>query len=268
MYQERIAAVATTDATLVAEVEILQVEIPPFTALGTAAMPDATDTPWPDTGSFTTPSGRTIRLDPADPLRGLEARQSGHHDRLLAVDLGADATAIPVVDRWRRGRDLTVVVEPDDRRLLRATITWRCGDAPVGIDAWEAVVSAQTSLLDSDATLAVVSECGAAEVHVGGEAGWATTTGGRLPAGATALLARRPSTSVLVAVHPADLRHVDVEIRDSVARIRCLLFASAIEKGVLLRGRVLAAVGPRSGDASWASQMLAAFAATPPPLST
>jgi len=231
-------------------------------------MPDATDTPWPDTGSFTTPAGRTIRLDPAAPLRGLEAFHSGHHDRLLAVDLGVHATAVPVVDRWRRGRDLTVVVEPDDRRLLRATITWRCGAEARGIDAWEAVVSAQTSLLDSDATLAVVSECGAAEVQVGGEAGWTRTAGGRLPGGATAMLARRPTTTVLVAVHPADLRHVDVEIRDSVAHIRCLLFASAIEKGVLLRGRVLAAVGPRSGDEAWASQLLAAFAASPPPLST
>lgn len=75
------------------------------------------------------------------------------------------------------------------------------------------------------------------------------------------MLARRPATSVLVAVHPADLRHVDVAIHDSVARVRCLLFASAIEKGVLLRGRVRAAVGPRSGDEAWASQMLAAFAA-------
>ena len=257
------AAVATADATLGRPVEN-----PPLIALGTAAMPDAIDTPWPDTGSFTTPSGRTIRIDPADPLRGIDARESGQHDRLLAVDLGANGTAIPVVDHWRRGPDFTVVVEPADRRLLRATIMWRCGAAALGIDAWEAVVSAQTSLLDSDATLAVVSECGAAEVHVGGEAGWTKASGGRLHAGATAMLARRATTSVLVAVHPADLRHVEVEIRDSVARMRCLLFASAIEKGVLLRGRVLAAVGPRTGDEAWASPMLAAFAATPAPLST
>lgn len=84
----------------------------------------------------------------------------------------------------------------------------------------------------------------------------------------TAALVRRPTTSMLVAVHPADLRQVDVAIRDSVARIRCILFASAIEKGVLLRGRVLAAVGPRILDEAWAGRLLAAFAASPPPLTT
>lgn len=232
-------------------------------------MPDATATPWPETGWYTTPAGHRVRLDPAHPLNGLDAEHAGHHDRLLAVDLGMDVPSAAVVDRWCRGRDLTVVVEPDDARLLRATVMWRCGNEPDGIDSWEAVVSAQTSLLDSDATLSVVSECAAAaEVMVGGGAGWTRTTGGALPASATAVLVRRPATSVLVAVHPADARHVDVAVRDSVARIGCVLFAAAIEKGVLLRGRVLAAVGPRRGDEGWAARLLSAFAAAPPPLTT
>lgn len=231
-------------------------------------MSDTPLTPWPDSGWFSTPAGRSARLEPAAPLLGLDVSHSGHRDRLLAVDLGATVASAPVVDRWCRGRDLTVVAEPDDRRLLRATVTWRYRPDRGGIDAWESVVSAQTSLLDSDATLSVVSECDAAEVVVGGADGWTRTSGGSLPATVTAALVRRPTTSVLVAVHPADLRTIDVAIRDSVARIACVLFASAIEKGVLLRSRVLAAVGPRTGDDTWAATLLAAFAASPPPLTT
>lgn len=231
-------------------------------------MPHATATPWPDSGWFSTPCGRSVRLDPDAPLQGLDVTHSGDRDRLLALDLGAAASVAPVVERWRRGSDLAVVVEPDDARLLRATMMWRYRPEAGGIDAWEAVISAQTSLLASDATVAVVSECAAADVVVSGADGWTRTAGGRLPAMSTAALVRRPTTSMLVAVHPADLRQVDVAIRDSVARIRCILFASAIEKGVLLRGRVLAAVGPRILDEAWAGRLLAAFAASPPPLTT
>lgn len=231
-------------------------------------MSNAPATPWPDSGWFSTPSGRSVRLDPAAPLQGLDVRHAGHHDRLLALDLGTTAVVPPVLDRWRRGRDVTVVVEPNDARLLRATVTWRYLPEAGDIDAWEAVVSAQTSLLASDATVAVVSECAAADVLVAGSPGWTRSAGGTLPATVTAALVRRPATSVLVAVHPADLRQVDLAISDAVARIGCTLFAAAIEKGVLLRGRVLAAVGPRSLDEEWAARLLAAFAASPPPLNT
>jgi hypothetical protein len=232
-------------------------------------MPDTIDTPWPETGSFRTPGGRTARLDPAQPLRGIGVEVAGHQDLLLGLDLATGATPPPLVDRWCRGRDLTIVAEPADDRALRAAVTWRFHDDDAGVDAWEAVVSAQTSLLDSDATLAVVSQVDAADVVAGaGAGGWRRVTGGPLPDGTTAVIARRPATSVLVAVHPADVRRIDVSTRDSAARIECRLFASAIEKGVLLRGRVLAAVGPREHDDAWAARLLAAFAASPPPLTT
>ena len=231
-------------------------------------MPDTIDTPWPDAGWFRTPNGRTARLDPALPLHGIGVEVAGLHDRLLGIDLAAGATP-PVVDRWCRGRDLTLVTEPADGRSLRATVTWRFLEQPPGIDAWEAVVSAQTSLLDSDATLSVLSDVDAGEVVAGsGRGDWRRATGGALPEGATAVIARRPATSVLIAVHPADLRRIDVALRDSVAHVECRLFASAIEKGVLLRSRVLAAIGPREHDDAWAARLLDAFVASPPPLAT
>lgn len=231
-------------------------------------MPDTTDFPWPESGFFRTPGGRVARLDPADPLQGIGVEVAGHRDLLLGIDLAAAAPP-PIVDRWCRGRDLTLVTEPADGRSLRATVTWRFLDDSSGIDAWEAVVSAQTSLLDSDATLSVTSRVHAAEVVVGdGRGDWRRVTGGRLPEGATAAIARRPQTSALIAVHPADLRRIDVTADGAAARIECRLFASAIEKGVLLRSRVLAAVGPRDHDEDWAARLLHAFAASPPPLAT
>ncbi|MFM7184923.1 MAG: hypothetical protein ACKO4Z_09160 [Planctomycetota bacterium] len=232
-------------------------------------MPDPTTSPSPFAGWGRVPDGRAARIDATAPLRGIQLDGPGGRDRLLALDLGERGSA-PVVDHWVRGPDLTVVCEPRDGRLLRATVMWRRSTPTGGIDAWEAIVSAQTALLDCDATLSVVSDVEVGELLVADAAfSWTYSAGGRpLPAGVTATLARRPATSVLVAVHPVDLRRIDAEIRDSVARIECRLFASAVEKGVLLRSRVLAAIGPRSGDEAWAAALLAAFAESPAPLTT
>lgn len=230
-------------------------------------MPDLRDTPWPAEGWFRTRSGRSVRTDPAAPLRGVEVESPSHRDLLLGVDLAARSP--PITDRWVRGRDMTVVCEPVDARHLKATVTWRQVAESAGVDAWEVIVSAQTSLLDSDATLSVVSHLAVGELMMAvGAAGWTTAGRGPLAPGTTATLARRPTTSVLIAVHPVDLRRIEVEIHDSHARIDCRLFASSVEKGVLLRSRVLAAIGPRPGDEDWAAERLAAFAASPPPLTT
>lgn len=231
-------------------------------------MPEPSDTPWPAEGWCRMAGGRSARIDPATPLRGIEVQSQSDHDVLLGLDLAARSPS-PITDRWVRGRDLTVVCEPGDGRLLRATVTWRRWADHGGVDAWEAIVSAQTSLLDSDATLSVVSRLDAGELLTSGvPAAWTGSGGGVLPPGVIAALARRSATSVLIAVHPVDLRSIDVAIRDSVARIDCRLFASSVEKGVLLRSRVLAAIGPRAGDEAWAADRLAAFVASPAPLTT
>lgn len=232
-------------------------------------MPDLSPGPSPFEDWCRTPDGRSARVDPAAPLRGVELDGPSGHDRLLGLQFDG-GEAPPVTDRWVRGQDLTVVCEPADGRLLRATLMWRRRVEPGGIDAWEAIVSAQTARLDCDATLSVVSELRASQLLVTGVASsWTTSAGGKpLESGITAVLARRPATSVLIAVHPVDLRRIDAELSDSTARIDCRLFAAALEKGVLLRSRVLAAIGPRTGDDAWAAAAVAAFAASPAPLTT
>jgi hypothetical protein len=237
-------------------------------------------------------------------------------DRLLGVDVGRVDRA---VDHWLRAGDLAAVYEPDDSRRLRATAMWRLQpreSAAPGV-ACELILSAQTSVLESDSGLAVVTEFAAGRVfHGQGDqtsgAGAATTAAGAgvvwravddaaetVPAGVTAVLVHRESPSGpgsigIVAVHPADLRTIAIERRGDRLRITCWLFTGdleqTLEKGVLLRGRVLAAVEglprqphdpptavrpgrPASGDGAgdllgWATAAVRRFNASPPPLTT
>lgn len=215
----------------------------------------------------------SARLDLAAPARGLAISGPDGDDRLLGVDLRAPAG--PPADHWTRGADLTAVYEPDDARRLRATAMWRIRPtavAPAAVAAWELVVSAQTALLHADATLAVVAEV------AGDDALWTETANigawtplgapRPLPAEAVAVLVRRAATAVVVAVHPHDPRRIAVAVAGGRARIECGIFPAAIEKGVILRSRVLAAVGPAAAADRWATDLCAAFAASPPFLDT
>lgn len=209
------------------------------------------------------------RLDLAAPATGLVVAGPAGADQLLGVDLGAPA--VPPADHWVRGADLTAVYEPADGRRLRATAMWRRHPGPVA--AWELVISAQTALLHADAALAVVSDVDGDDVR------WTTADSPpsawrprgeprRLPAEAAAVLVRRRTSAVVVAVHPRDPRRIEVASAAGRSRVECGIFPAAIEKGVILRSRVLAAVGPAAAAESWAAELCAAFAASPPFLDT
>lgn len=213
------------------------------------------------------------RAGPAPRLEVMGA--AGRRDDLLGLDLRAP---VQPAEQWLRAADAVAVYEPDDPRRLRATAMWRIAAAAPGASgAWELVVSAQTSLLESDASLTVTSEVHgdellAAEWPTGGaDLAWRPVTARRGPAASTGcLLVRRrdDATSVLIAVHPGDARGLATSAADGRVRIACALFRSQVEKGVLLRGRVLAAIGPVAGDEVWAAAVAAAFAASPPVLET
>lgn len=203
-------------------------------------------------------------LDLASPAGGLTAAGD---DRLLGLDLRADPAATRLVDHWTRGDDLVAVYEPSDPRRLRATAMWRSLSFGRG---WELIVSAQTSLVESDSTVAVTCELSP------GSIAWGRSTGARVtwqplgasgcPAEATCLIVRRGDDAVLIAVHPADVRRMLVTNDSGRVRVTCWLFTAAIEKGVLLRSRVLAAQGP-AADLAWAEALVTELAAEPPPLS-
>lgn len=211
-------------------------------------------------------------LDLERPALGIAASSAGHVDRLLGVDLAVEP--LSPADHWQRAADVVAVYEPADSRHLRATVMWRGGTPARGITSWEAIVSAQTSLLESDATLSVGARIGATHVLVHDGGAWRPLDrGAAVPAGATAVLIRRDgaaagATSVLIAVHPQDRRGIDVRREGSHVLVSCPLFSAALEKGVLLRSRVLAAIGPATGDEAWSERVTADFAASPPPLTT
>jgi hypothetical protein len=250
--------------------------------------PDLARADWTVTDSravLVTPRSRcgAVRIDLCRPEGGLEVgatRAAG--DRLLGLDLGGE---VRLADAWARGGDLTAVYETVDARQVRATAMWRAiGDAIGAADdvaAWEVIVSAQTALLQSDAALAVTGDVLATTIlhpaggHVppGADLPWhASSSDG--PATARAILVRRATAtgaaapSVLVALHDDHGDAIAARIEDGHARIACRLFGETLEKGVLLRSRVLAAIGPADDDTTWAGRLVDRFAALPPMLDT
>jgi hypothetical protein len=212
----------------------------------------------------------SVDLDaPADGLTVEWSPADTKPDHLLGLDLGSRC---PPNDHWLRGPDITAAYEPSDQRQLRATALWRRHSSEPDVAAWQLIASAQTSLLDSDPAIAVVSSITAAESSClarGRAATWTQLRADALPvADASAVLVPRSNGyAVLVAAHPADAPNLTVSREQGRIRLVCRLFTQQLEKGVLLRSRVLAAVGP-SGDTAWADSLLAEFHAAPPPLTT
>jgi len=212
--------------------------------------------------------------------------------QLLGIRQGGyeptDATTrLPPVDSWVRGQDLTAVYEPCDGRQLRITAMWRRqldahGRDGGAVSLWQLILSAQTSSLESDPSVDVVSR-----IPLGRVIARFTT-----PCLAT-LVEASSGRAVLVAMHPMDIAafhrasdpagagwetaarsptslfEIGTQALEGPAVVlTCRLFARVLEKGVLLRGRVLAAVGPSGADCTWASEALTAFGREPTMLST
>jgi len=222
-----------------------------------------------------TDSGSVIAaaIDLERPRQGItladQAMPSSHS--LLGLDLRSDCS---LTDHWLRGDDVTAVYETADDRHLRTTAMWRLHPSDGATRAWELIASAQTSLLQSDSALAVVSAIDATEVV------WGTDMHGSMrwhadpsPEASCVLLrcsgtAGSSGTSVLVAAHPGDARRMTVRRDGKRVVVECWLFSTELEKGVLLRSRVLAAVGPTADASQWAADLAAKFAASPPMLTT
>jgi len=188
-------------------------------------------------------------------------------DRLLGLDLRSPCVA---KDHWIRRDDVIAVYEPPDPRDLRATALWR--PRPAGeAAAWELIASATTGRDRSDASVAVVSDVVAADIL------WGIPSAGRIrwdvsdPGAAPCVLLRRPPVggagSILIAGHPAETRRLVTGRSGDRVRVEAWFFSAAAEKGVLFRGRALAAVGPTPGDTAWAARLWNEFAASPPMLS-
>jgi hypothetical protein len=227
---------------------------------------------WLATGRRMNDAGSRIAaaIDLDQPRQGitLAGESVSSASTLLGLDLRSECR---LTDHWVRGDDVTAVYETADARHLRTTAMWRLHPSDSATRAWELIASAQTSLLQSDSVLAVVSEIDATDLLWGARTDAAMQWHTDPSPEATCLLIRRdgPSdTSVLVAAHPGDARRMTVRRDGTRVVVECWLFSTALEKGVLLRSRVLAAVGPAADATRWAGDLAEKFAASPPMLTT
>lgn len=225
---------------------------------------------WTLSGVEATAQNPTTAVSLSDAAAGLAV---GGGVRVLGVAVPAGCQP---AEAWTRGADLTAIYETGDDRALRVTAMWRLGEedqARAGAQCWQLVLSAQTSLLATEADQTVLT----------GVADAGTMTAGRWRGNRIAWegdadddstcvricpLREGSGQCVVIAIHPDDTGVVECSATPAGGvEIRCRLFPSSVEKGVLLRSRVLAALGPAaSADdaAGWLATMLEQFASSEP----
>ena len=219
-------------------------------------------------------AGPPSRIDLDRPTAGIQLwRQGSEPQRLLGLNVEA---ACVRRDAWCRGGDVTAVYEPVGGAPLRATAMWRATpswcDATFAPDVWrrELVVSAQTPLLEATPRIAVTADV------AGRNATPLTVRPGGLAAPGPdepphGFLVPGPGDSLLLfLVHPTDARSIDLQTHGDRVRLEARLFPEAVEKGVLLRSRVIAAIGTAGGPTipSWADALASDFVASEPVLTT
>jgi hypothetical protein len=180
----------------------------------------------------------------------------------------------------RRGGDLAVTYADRPQQAMRAQIYWRAAshERRGAIAAVELVVSVETSLLDSNPSIAASSHVPAEESlalvdpRSGTFARVADLTAHGTPTNQPAgYLLRVPGGKLSYAeiVHPGDAHASDCAIaQQGTHRLGHRLFAARLEKGVILRARVLGLVLDRSGDENAVIEHYAAFEASALPLTT
>ena len=231
-------------------------------------------------------------IDPRNPAGGLaDARVDGGElagFRPLGVELSAvtphDAQA--GIERYVRGGDLVVTYADRPAPAMRAQLYWRAGahQRHGAIAAIELVVSVQTSLLDSFPNLAVRTQLVASEAYRLADAARGSfasivppsndAAADDSPEAPQCYLFRLPGGqySYTEMVHPADgrqslwdgwLHGIDYRMQ-----LRHGFFAQRLEKGVILRSRVLGVLLDRENDKTAAAAHWTSFLQEALPLTT
>lgn len=199
----------------------------------------------------------------------------------LGVDLvgGAKRPSPAAVEEYVRGGDLVATYADCPAPQLRSQIYWRATSHRTegAIAAIELVISVQTSLLDSSPRLATRSTLNVDEAVYLPSAGDAK----RVEEGKSSCCLYRLSEtpfSYAEMVHPAQSQESAVEVPANAGaggdagstrlELRHQLFPERLEKGVILRARVLGVFLDRQGDLEAAARHYAAFLAAEPPLTT
>lgn len=238
----------------------------------------------------------SAHVDPRQPLRGLhEVQVDGQVMRsleILGVDLSPHSTSITApADTYVRVADLVATFNGAPQAEMRTEVYWR-GDAlhdlhgagQPAVGAVELMISVQTNLLDSRPQLGTRSQLPAAEMLqlVDAVRGQFEVLPSVQPGQSQSLAADCPrcilvrladaDLSYAEMVHPADpgqsqvFRPSEDQAAPGVCELRHQLFAAGLEKGVILRARVLGVLLERREDEAAAADYFQAFAATAPPL--
>ena len=219
-------------------------------------------------------------VDPLDPGAGLGGMQIDGRPiadaRLLQVELNrVDAAEAGEHDSYVRGGDL-VLSYSDRPGPNMPQIYWRArelGGQHPAIAAIELVASVQTSLLDSYPALAACSQLTAVEALRLADVERSTFVNAVRHSEQADAMAGVPHCYLLrlaagpfsyaEMVQPFDTQQsrcdLDPSGRDARVQLRHRLFAERLEKGVILRARVLGVLLDRDGDEAAAANQYAAF---------
>lgn len=194
----------------------------------------------------------------------------------------ADLWSLPVADAYVRGRDLVASYGPADDWPYSPQLYWQANSLDSVADvlgSLSLLVSLQTHLLDTWPQISVASQLPAGEslrlsISDNGhaEVGSVEQVAQVLPVGVTCCILRRPSEmslSYVEIMHTTDFR--ELVIRPDANGVSCVewrLFADFLEKGVIRRARVHAALVPRKNDIELAVECCRALQQSPLPLTT
>lgn len=189
--------------------------------------------------------------------------------QLLAVELALPRVAhqpaieLPtILDSFARGDDIAVTYAERPQPAMQTQVYWRAHQPAGAIAAVELLVSVQTGLLDSCPHVSTSSRLVEGEV---------------LPLenvaapGATLFRLHGGKLSYAEVAHPSGDCVSDVHRANSAqgtAHISHRLFQDRLEKGVILRARVLGVLIDQADDERLATRMLGDFLRTPMPLTT
>lgn len=185
--------------------------------------------------------------------------------RLLGADwqpTGGDGGET-IEDHYVRGRDLVVTYAQTPSRSVRPQLYWRVYDevGPLGQTSIECIVSMQTSLLDSNPAVDLVTEFEPRE--------WRILASRQLDG--AALVELSPTLAVLLMPHPNDLAESTIALpagTDEPLRVRFRLFTEHLEKGVIRRGRVRACLFSQVPSQQDCGDAYREFRESAPPLTT
>ncbi len=167
---------------------------------------------------------------------------------LLGAELTvAEAAELSLPETYVRGDDLVATYPQTDSRPFRLQLYWsRCGAGIVELQA-----SINTSLLDTRPAIDVATTAS--------DGAWREFAPGRF-----LLSASNGAIGLFQAPHPAD----ESSSKSQAARLTHHLFDRPLEKGVILRSRVRAAIISSDVIESTAETVYREFATSRPPLTT